>query len=303
VPHEELDEADTVPQPGANSSGLRRPSAVGPVPPEQKLPWLGVSWDAPQESMFFAFSGFFSELVLVTARQTKWSSFWYWKASKPRQSELYAVVPSSPQLLVCTVAPCDACRFRRWRMPDSVNEGIELKTRRASYAMPRSGPSTPLSPSAVPATCVPCELEPLVFAASTLRWLGPGGLPPGSLNAQCVMLTAPSITPRYWPCPCSPASHSGVWLLTLLWTIHVFVLLRYVISDAGSTYCTSSSSLRRTTWSPLISTVSTRFSAMSSELQTLAFASSARTVCMTACSSPPSKSVMTTAAFPAACSC
>ena len=61
VPHAEPASDESVLQPGAQISGLRRPSAVGPAPPVQTVPWFGVSPSLPTAVQFLAF--FFGQEV------------------------------------------------------------------------------------------------------------------------------------------------------------------------------------------------------------------------------------------------
>ena len=86
VPHAPV-LAETVPQPGVMTSGLRRPSAVGPVPPEQNELTFGVSCVAPTASRFFAFSGFFSVPVFVVENSTRFSSLFHGTVSIELHSE------------------------------------------------------------------------------------------------------------------------------------------------------------------------------------------------------------------------
>ncbi|MFN7973430.1 MAG: hypothetical protein U0166_13960 [Acidobacteriota bacterium] len=49
--------AETVAEPGANISGLRRPSAVGALPPHGFWSWFGGGLVSPTPRQSFAFSG------------------------------------------------------------------------------------------------------------------------------------------------------------------------------------------------------------------------------------------------------
>src|SRR6185295_8673681 len=90
---------ESVAHPGAQISGLRRPSEVGPAPPVQTVFWLGVSPSLPTASTFLAFSGFLSSDWFVTAKQIMSFSLLYVCSSIARQRASYVVVPSLPQEL------------------------------------------------------------------------------------------------------------------------------------------------------------------------------------------------------------
>src|SRR5262245_2532598 len=76
---------DTIPTPGLYTSGFRRPSDVGPVPPEPWFAWFGCCWVAPTARQFLAFSGVFRVERLVTANATRSSSNCRLKRSMSRQ--------------------------------------------------------------------------------------------------------------------------------------------------------------------------------------------------------------------------
>src|SRR3954468_5442030 len=105
VPHAELACEESVAHPGAQISGLRRPSGGGPGPPVQMVFWLGVSPSLPTARTFLAFSGFLSRLWLVTAKQIMSSSLVQVWSSMARQRASYCTVPSLPQELVWMWAP------------------------------------------------------------------------------------------------------------------------------------------------------------------------------------------------------
>jgi hypothetical protein len=67
--------ADWIEQPGVNRSGLRRPSAVGPTPPPHLLTALAPFCALPTATRFLAFSGLRSVAWLVSAKNTRLSSF------------------------------------------------------------------------------------------------------------------------------------------------------------------------------------------------------------------------------------
>lgn len=80
--------AETIEVPGANRSGLRRPSAVGPTPPPPLLTMLVPFSALPTAIRFLAFSGFFRVDRFVSENSTRLSSLVQANASIALQCEL-----------------------------------------------------------------------------------------------------------------------------------------------------------------------------------------------------------------------
>ena len=76
-------------------------------------------------------------------------------ASIARHGPLYAVVPSSPQLLFDTGAPSEKCWENMLVMLGSLRNGRPPNVMRAPYATPRVSSLTPASPTRMPDTIVP----------------------------------------------------------------------------------------------------------------------------------------------------
>ena len=74
MPQIERLRAETMSHPGAKISGLRRPSSVGPVPPEQYSPSRSPFIEAPTARAFLAFSGERTHGELLAEKTTSESS-------------------------------------------------------------------------------------------------------------------------------------------------------------------------------------------------------------------------------------